>query len=138
MVALTKRRVKSKTASLQNEGDSIDSWISAGETFLGRYPNNNRATEIEPETINAVEQGFIAKDDIVVLSYSSGSLWLNIWNRNDPTQDSCRIVHDLPDSVRMMLRVCMLDLIPSRDITETSRVIHTLDEIATKHGRNLV
>lgn len=135
MLTQTKKRAKSNTATLESESNCIDAWISAGETFLSMYSTDGRATEIDREKFNAAEHGFIADDEIVVLSYSNGSLWLNTWNTNDPMQDSCRLAHELPFSVRAVVKSCMLDLIPSNGGQGGDNPVCTLDEIAAKHGR---
>lgn len=116
---------------MQKESDSIDAWISALGTFLSECSSDGVATEIARNKINAIEHGFLAEDEIAILSYSDGSLWLNVLNNRDPEKDACHRALDLPLGVRVVVKFCMLDLVSSVH----GKTICTLEDIAMKHGR---
>ncbi len=116
---------------MQKESDSIDAWISALGTFLSECSSDGVATEIDRNKLNAIEPGFLAEDEIAALSYNNGSLWLNVWSSSDPERDACHRALDLPLGVRVAVKFCMLDLVPSVH----GKTICTLEDIAMKHGR---
>ena len=116
---------------MQSESDTTNAWIDGCGTFLSSHSTDGVATEIDRNKLNAIEPGFLAEDEIAVLSYSNGSLWLNVWNSNDPEKDACHRALDLPLRVRVAVKICMIDLIPSIH----GKAIRTLEDIAIKHGR---